>query len=199
MKVWVRRLAKAFRLMVTIVWLKPQFGRIGHRTIIGAPRALFNPEHVFIGNNSLIEKDATFYAITSYNDAKFSPEISIGDRAYINHSFNVTAACRIRIGDDVMLAYNVSIFDSNHGFADPNRPIKDQDLSVSDRGVEIGDGAWIGANAFICAGVRIGRGAVVGANTVVKHDVPDFAVAVGNPAKIVKQMDPATKIWSSVK
>lgn len=55
--------------------------------------------------------------------------------------------------------------------------------------VEIGDYAWIGAGATVLPGVRVGRHAVVGAASVITKDVPDYAVAVGNPAKVIKMLD----------
>ena len=57
---------------------------------------------------------------------------------------------------------------------------------VQGKGVRIGKGAWIGANVTIVPGVTIGEGAVIGAGSVVTHDVPPRAVAVGNPARVVK-------------
>ena len=62
------------------------------------------------------------------------------------------------------------------------------DQGVTDvRPVEICDGAWLGQNVVICPGVRVGRGAVVGANSAVRDDVPDYAVAVGAPARVVRE------------
>jgi acetyltransferase-like isoleucine patch superfamily enzyme len=55
--------------------------------------------------------------------------------------------------------------------------------------VEIGDGALLGQNVVVCPGVRIGRGAVVGANSVVRDDIPDRAIAVGAPARVVRLLD----------
>jgi acetyltransferase-like isoleucine patch superfamily enzyme len=57
-------------------------------------------------------------------------------------------------------------------------------------GVTIGDHAWLGARVTVLDGVRIGRHAIIGAHSVVKDDVPDFAVAVGAPAKIIRVRDP---------
>jgi acetyltransferase-like isoleucine patch superfamily enzyme len=57
--------------------------------------------------------------------------------------------------------------------------------------VEIGDGAWLGQNVVVGPGVRIGRGAVIGANSVVLSDVPDHCVAVGAPARVVREVSPS--------
>ena len=76
---------------------------------------------------------------------------------------------------------NVQLISNNH---DP------YDLNVlTCKPVEIGDYAWIGAGATVLPGVCIGRHAIIGAASVVTKDVPDYAVAVGNPAKVIKMLD----------
>jgi acetyltransferase-like isoleucine patch superfamily enzyme len=74
----------------------------------------------------------------------------------------------------------------NHNFGDLSRPVIEQ--GISGRGITIEDGAWIGAGAAVLDGVRIGSGAVIGANAVVTHDVPPHSVAVGSPARVVKDL-----------
>lgn len=189
----LRKLSLGWNLLLTQVARRPRFGSIGARTILHRPRALYNARHIRIGARCLIESDATLYAVTEYAGQSFQPEIRIGDRAYINHSLNITAAHRVVIGNDVMMAFNVSIFDCNHGFSDRTRPVMQQPLKVYPRGVEICDGAWIGANVFICGNVRVGKGAVIGANSVVKHDVPDHTVVAGNPATLVERAPAASE------
>ena len=87
----------------------------------------------------------------------------------------------ITIEDNVMIAANVQLISNNH---DP------YDLLVLPcKPVLIRESAWIGAGATILPGVCVGRHAVVGACSVVTKDVPDYAVAVGNPAKVIKMLD----------
>jgi acetyltransferase-like isoleucine patch superfamily enzyme len=99
----------------------------------------------------------------------------------------LSAVRSVRLGRKVLLARNVYISDHVHGHDDPSRAVLDQDLTGI-AAVEIGDGAWLGQNVVVCPGVTIGRGAVVGANSVVRDDVPDFAVAVGAPARVVRRL-----------
>jgi acetyltransferase-like isoleucine patch superfamily enzyme len=84
----------------------------------------------------------------------------------------------------------------NHDFEDPSVPIVHQGYSVKEIVVE--DGVWIGAGAIVTAGVHIGRNAVVGAGSVVTKDVPPYSVAIGNPARVVKQYDFELKKWVKV-
>ncbi len=94
------------------------------------------------------------------------------------------AADSIEIGDAVLMAWNVQILDFHHRTTDRTRPIWQQGV---DRvaPVKIKEGAWLGTNVVVMPGVTIGRNAVVGANSVVNSDVPDFATAVGAPARIL--------------
>lgn len=118
--------------------------------------------------------------------------IIIGDRVIIppytllstlpNDSF-----ATIKIEDDVLLGPNVSIYSSTHNFDDPSKPIKDQGYSV--KPVVLKKGCWVGINVVILPGVTIGQNSVIGANSVVTKSIPDFAVAVGAPAKVIRYIN----------
>ena len=91
----------------------------------------------------------------------------------------------ITIEDDVFFGPNVYVTDQNHGFDDPNLPIGRQ--SVGEEPVRIGEGSWLGANVVVLPGVTIGKHVAVGAGSVVTKDLPDHCVAVGSPARVIKQ------------
>jgi acetyltransferase-like isoleucine patch superfamily enzyme len=97
------------------------------------------------------------------------------------------------IGDHVLTANNVYISDNSHGYEDVSRPIMQQPV-IFKRAVSIGGGTWIGENACVI-GVSVGRNCVIGANSVVLHDIPDYCVAVGSPARIVRRFDAAIGKW----
>ena len=86
------------------------------------------------------------------------------------------------------MARNVYISDHTHAHASREMAIIDQGVAEVSP-VRVCEGAWLGQNVVICPGVTVGRNAVVGANSVVRHDVPDFAVAVGAPARIIRTID----------
>lgn len=107
--------------------------------------------------------------------------MKIGKNVLINSNLLAMARGGITIEDDVMIAANVQLISNNH---DP------YDLWVLPcKPVLIKESAWIGAGATILPGVCVGRHAVVGAGSVVTKDVPDYAVAVGNPARVIKMLD----------
>ena len=107
--------------------------------------------------------------------------ITIGKNVYINSDLLAMAFGGIKIEDDVTIAANVQLLTNNHDLYD--RPV------LFCKPVQICKGAWIGAGATILPGVRIGRYAVIGAAAVVTKDVPDYAVAVGNPARVIKMLE----------
>lgn len=99
----------------------------------------------------------------------------------------------VRIGNNVIIAQNVVMSGLNHNYDDVSLPISLQPVTTAEITVE--DDCWIGANAVLTAGVRIGRHAVVAGGSVVTKDVPPFTVVGGNPARILKQYNQATKVW----
>lgn len=108
--------------------------------------------------------------------------VHIGKNVYINGGCLFMARGGITIEDDVQIAANVQMISNNHD------PYERQILLC--KPVLIRQGAWIGAGATILPGVAVGKYAIIGAGSVVTKDVPDYAVAVGNPAKVVKVLDP---------
>lgn len=110
-------------------------------------------------------------------------KLKIGKRVFINSNLLAMARGGITIEDDVQIAGNVSLLSNNHDMYD--RAI------LLCKPIAIRQGAWIGANAVVLPGVEVGRFAVVGAGSVVTKDVPDYAVVVGNPARVIKVLDKA--------
>lgn len=116
-------------------------------------------------------------------------EIIIGKETYINGSC-IHAYQLIQIGANCLIAANCQIFDcSGHDLSFECIENRIHTKGVS-KPVIIEDGVWIGANAIILPGVTIGRGSVIGAGSVVTKSVPPMAVAVGNPAKVIKNYSP---------
>ncbi len=110
--------------------------------------------------------------------------LSVGDKSVIGRDVSVNCYLDIEIGDSVLIADRVYISDFDHRYENLEVPIKDQGI-VKSR-VRIGRDVWIGTKATVTRGVTIGNGSVIGANAVVSRDVPARVVAVGVPARVVK-------------
>lgn len=108
-------------------------------------------------------------------------KLVIGKGCFINSNLLAMSRGGITIGDYVQIAANVQLLSNNHD------PYDRQILTC--KPIIIKDHAWIGAGASIMSGVTVGRYAIVGAASVVTHDVPDYAVVVGSPAKVIKMLD----------
>lgn len=94
---------------------------------------------------------------------------------------------KIVIQDNVMMGAGVHFYVNNHKFNRIDIPIIDQGYYPSE-GIIIKNGAWIGANAIILPGVTIGINSVIGAGSIVTKSIPDYCIAVGNPAKVIKRI-----------
>lgn len=143
-------------------------------------------------NKCVIGNDSTIEDFSTINNGV--GDIRIGERTRIGMS-NVLIG-PVTIGNDVMFAQNIVLSGLNHSFEDISLPPSVQKVSTAEIVVE--DEVWIGANAVITAGVRIGKHSVIGAGSVVTKNIPPYSVAVGNPAKIVKQYNLENKKWERV-
>jgi acetyltransferase-like isoleucine patch superfamily enzyme len=102
----------------------------------------------------------------------------------------------VTVGNNVILAQNIVMSGLNHGYEDINLPIHKQPVSTAPIFIE--DDSWIGANAVVTAGVTIGKHCVVAAGAVVTKDIPPFSIAVGNPARVIKQYNKDSGKWEKV-
>jgi acetyltransferase-like isoleucine patch superfamily enzyme len=159
------------------------FASFGARSVIQPPVRLVGERRIAVGDDVFVGGGSWLQALDGYGPAV---AIELGDGTNIAGGCVLSAAVSIRLGRAVLLARNVYIADHGHAFEDPALPVLAQGFRDI-RPIEIADGAWLGENVVVCPGVRIGRGAVVGANAVVLEDVPDHAVAVGAPARVVRR------------
>ena len=111
--------------------------------------------------------------------------IEIGNYSLICPGVRISAATKISIGESCMLAQGVFVTDSDwHGVYDRSLPVG---ATVP---VRIDENVWLGDSAIVCKGVRIGKNSIIGAGSVVSRDIPENVIAAGNPAVVVKPLDP---------
>lgn len=128
--------------------------------------------------------------------------ILIGNNCQVNDSVHIAALSYVSIADNVLIASRVFITDLNHGgyngelHSDPFTICKDRKLTSSP--VFIKENVWLGEGVVVLPGVTIGKCSIVGANAVVTKDIPDFSIAVGNPAKVIKQYNFECNKWLAI-
>jgi len=133
-------------------------------------------------------------------------KVEIGDHVVINDDVHIGCANRITIGNNVLIASKVFITDHNHGYYDTVHAAQHEEpdvpplsrLITCDGTVEIGDNVWIGEFVSILPNTKIGRGSVIGCNSVVKGVIPEYSIAAGVPARVVKQFDFTKRCWLPV-
>ena len=146
--------------------------------------AYYGVNHTLGKQASKIGKNSNVHATTIFRQGR---NIIIGERCFINHNAMLQGGkvdAKIKIGNDVLIGANVMMYAYNHGFYTRDTPMNVQDYFEAD--IVIEDDVQICAGAIILAGVHIGKGAVIGAGSVVNSDVPEYAIAAGVPAKVVK-------------
>jgi len=116
-----------------------------------------------------------------------SPSFVIGEGTYIGRSCLFACIESVCIGKSVMFSDRCFVGDAVHGHQNLELPIIDQYLQKGGS-VNIGDGCWLGVGAVILPGVQLGKHCVIGANSVVTKNIPDYSVAVGNPARVIRNL-----------
>lgn len=153
---------------------------LGARVLIGE-QTLFDVVDtrgkIVIGDDVKLPRYGTF--IAGPGDITLARGVSLGTFSHLAGHGGIS------LGENCLVATHVAIMSYQHGFSDRSVPIPEQDIEL--KPVVIEEDVWIGAHAIILPGVRIGRGTVVGAGAVVTSDLPQYSVAVGSPARVIRQ------------
>ena len=177
-RAWGRLQCKCFSFFVS-----GAFAHFGKKTVLMYPVRLGGEERIWIGDRVFIGQGSWLQALPDGDNS--SVAVAIGNGTSAAGACVISAVRSVHLEEDVLLARNVYISDHIHKYVVTDLPVKSQGVDKV-QPVLIKRGAWLGQNVVVCLGVTIGQGAVVGANSVVVQDVPDFSVAVGAPARVVK-------------
>ena len=197
---------EAARLRVE--YYRRRFKSCGEKVSIGVGVKIINPENISVGDHVCISDGSSLIARGKDSQINIGNWVTICDRVYIDtesddSTINIGNGVYVGtgttlfghrgldIGDNTLLAQNISLTPYSHIFEDPDKKIIDQGGHT--RKVTIGRDVYIGMNSTILYSADIGEGSVVGSATVVVKPLPPYSVAVGNPARIIRKRGEAKK------
>jgi acetyltransferase-like isoleucine patch superfamily enzyme len=175
-------------------------GRVGTNVAFGCNVVLRHPHKIDIDDNVVIDdqccldakgttnrgisiKRGVFIGRNTILSCK-NGDIVLDEDANVGFNVEVFSAATVRVGKKVLIAAFTYLVGGDHLYDRVDVPVLDQGRTA--RGIDVGDNVWLGAHVVVADGVRIGRDAVVGAGAVVTADVPDFHVAAGVPARVIR-------------
>lgn len=188
---WIKQLFRQLSQWYSKQYLLPAFDNIGKNPAFLAPRSIaINGSDIHAGDYlHMISNPLKPIKLTTWRDKTSQGQITLGSYCLISPGVELTSAVSITLGNNCMLAVDVMIHDSDwHGLYNRLRPFH------CTQAVSLGNNVWVGARAMILKGVTIGDNAVIGAGSVVTKDVDPNTVVAGNPAKLVKNLNPKRRM-----
>ena len=175
-------------------------GRVGRNVAFGANVVIRHPHKIQIGDNVVVDDNCCLDAKGATNrgivlgDGVFvgrntilsckNGNITLGEHANVGFNVEIFSAADVRVGTRTLIAAYTYLVGGDHLFDRVDVPVLHQGRTA--RGIDVGDNVWLGAHVVVTDGSRIGRDAVVGAGAVVTGDVPEFHIAAGVPARVIR-------------
>jgi len=182
-------------------------GSVGRNVTFGQNVVIRHPGKIHIGDNVVIDDNCVLDAKGTGNHGIYignrvfigrntilnckNGDIILEDEVNISVNCHIFSASNVRVGASTLFAAYTYLVGGTHNFDNPDMPVLHQ--SRSSQGISIGPGGWLGAHVTVFDGVAVGRNCVVGAGAVVNKDIPDYAIAVGSPAEVLKQRKPSAE------
>jgi acetyltransferase-like isoleucine patch superfamily enzyme len=184
---WLKRGLTTYHRLWAERFLYPQFEGVGSSPIF------FGPQHIEVNGPRVYLGNDIHMMATRDNPIRFTVyaggRIELGDCTIVLPGARLSAASRIRVGKNCMFATNCYVTDADwHDVYDRTA------APGSTAEVVLEDNVWIGDSAIVCKGVTIGENSVIGAGAVVAGDIPRNSIAAGNPARVIRQLDPTREI-----
>lgn len=168
-----------------------RFKEHGDNCLISKTARIIGGKQILIGNSVRIDNGSIVSTWSEYGGEHYTPQLNIGDGVHISDYCHISCINSITIENNVLLGKKVLINDNAHGITDNyshlNIPPEKRPLSSKGK-IHISENVWIGEGASILAGVTIGQGSIIGTNAVVTKDIPPYSIAVGIPAKVIKNI-----------
>lgn len=175
-------------------------GAVGRNVVFGANVTIRHPHKIAIGDNVVIDDQCCLDAKGTDNrgivigNGVFvgrntilsckNGDIVLDDRANLGFNCEIFSASTVRVGSDVLMAAYTYLVGGDHLYDRVDIPVLQQGRTA--RGIDIGSGVWLGTHVVVTDGSSVGRDAIIGAGAVVVGQIPEFAIAVGTPAKVVR-------------
>ena len=183
----VKRLHRLLERAYVDHFIAPQLDALGdhyqimkpwHFKVHGANIRIGRSPHIITARDRRV-------SLTTWQYGEDAGHIEIGDYCLLCPGVRLDSATRIEVGSNTMFASSAYVTDADwHDIYDRSRPIGNRSPVV------LGDNVWIGDSAIVCKGVTIGANSVIGAGAVVAGDIPANVIAAGNPARIIRELDP---------
>jgi len=169
------------------------FKKFGKKVSMINPDIIEGEQYICLSDNVSFGAQAWLLALKQDNQ---EPKLVIEEGVTVGRFSHIVAIKEVVIEKNVLIADKVYISDNLHSYEDINTPIINQKILFKSN-VIIGENSWIGENVCII-GAKIGKHSVIGSNSVVNSDIPDYSIAVGSPARVIKKYDFKDKIWKKV-
>jgi acetyltransferase-like isoleucine patch superfamily enzyme len=182
-------------------WMFPRIlGSVGRNVVFGVNVTLRHPHKIHIGDNVVIDDlccldakgtdnrgitigSGVFIGRNTILSCK-NGDILVEDRANIGFNCEIFSASTVRVGKDVLMAAYTYLVGGDHLYDRTDIPVLQQGRTA--RGIEVGDGTWLGTHVVVTDGSTIGRDAIIGAGAVVVGEIQEYAIATGIPAKVTR-------------
>lgn len=171
-----------------------KFAHFGKHSYLIHPLQIKGGKSIYIGDNVSIQYKTWLASIPLTGEVQ--SQLVFEDGCTIGHFNHIYATKSIILRKNVLTADKVYISDNLHSYEDINTPIVQQPI-LQNGTVEIGEGSWLGENVCVL-GANVGKHCVIGSNSVVTKDIPDYSVAVGAPAKVIKRYNFMKKEWCKI-
>lgn len=175
-------------------------GGAGRNVTFGVNVVLRHPKKIFIGNDVVIDDNVVLDAKGQSNKGLFigngvfigrntilsckNGDLRLEDGANLGFNCEIYSASEVTVGKNVLMAAYVYLVGGTHTFQRTDVPILQQERVSA--GIRVGDNSWLGAHAVVFDGVNIGKECIIGAGAIINHDIADWKIAAGVPAKVIK-------------
>lgn len=170
---------------------------IGKNSKVGLLHNFLNGKYIEIGNGTSIGRYSKLQCFDKNNNIIYHPSIKIGNNCMMGHNCSIMSADSVIIEDNVLMASYITIVNENHGM-NPESEFCYRKQPLTTSPIWIKEGAWIGERCCILSGVTIGKKSIIGSGSVVTKTIPDYCIAVGNPARVIKKWNFEEHQWKSV-